>query len=47
MEPNPLVNPICGDPHPFVKYRPYIDKQNVSHLDNSSIKDEQDNFSHG
>ena len=42
MESNLCLSPLFGGPYPFVKLRPDIDKQSVSRLDDSSIKDEQD-----
>ena len=42
MEYNLHLEPICGNPCTFVKFRPYIDKQSVSHIGDSSRNNEWD-----
>ena len=43
MESNLRLDPLCEEPHPFVKARPNRYKKSVSRLDNSPRKEEQDN----
>ena len=42
MEFNPQLDPLCGEPYPFLKSCPDRDKQSVTRLDYSPRKDEQD-----
>ena len=42
MESNIYIDPLCGEPYPFVKLCPNRDNKSVSRLDDSSRKDEQD-----
>ena len=43
MEYNTHLDPLCGEPYPFVKSRPDRYKQNVSHIDDSSREEEEYN----
>ena len=43
MESNLCLDPLCGEPYPFVKSRPDSYKQNVSHIDDSSREEEEYN----
>ena len=43
MESNICLGTLCGEPYPFVKYRPDRDNKSVSHIGDSSRKDEHNN----